>query len=126
VSQQHLQAYLSEYTFRFNRRFYPMTAFNSLLGLGVKTIPDTFTRIDPTKLAAKWRAGLTAYATDPVAQQFMRAGLASRATCAACAWDGCYPAVTSASAARYARQANAADIAEARKLLNTVLERTRS
>jgi transposase-like protein len=42
VSQQHLQAYLSEYTFRFNRRFYPMTAFNSLLGLGVKTIPPTY------------------------------------------------------------------------------------
>jgi len=33
VSQQHLQAYLNEYVFRFNRRFYPMTAFNSILGL---------------------------------------------------------------------------------------------
>ncbi len=53
-----------------------------------KQITDTFTRIDPTKLAANWRAGLTAYATDPVVQQFMRAGLASRAAFAACAWDG--------------------------------------
>jgi transposase-like protein len=33
VSQQHLQAYLNEFVFRFNRRFYPMTAFNSILGL---------------------------------------------------------------------------------------------
>jgi transposase-like protein len=38
VSQQHLQAYLNEYTFRFNRRFYPFSAFRSLLGIagGVK------------------------------------------------------------------------------------------
>jgi transposase-like protein len=33
VSHQHLQAYLNEYTFRFNRRFYPFNAFRSLLGI---------------------------------------------------------------------------------------------
>jgi transposase-like protein len=33
VSQQHLQAYLNEFVFRFNRRFYPMSAFNSILGI---------------------------------------------------------------------------------------------
>ena len=42
TSQHHLQAYLNEYTFRFNRRFYPMTAFNSVLGIAVKTIPPTY------------------------------------------------------------------------------------
>ena len=42
TSQTHLQAYLNEYTFRFNRRFYPMTAFNSVLGLAAKTIPPTY------------------------------------------------------------------------------------
>jgi transposase-like protein len=42
TSQQHLQAYLNEYTFRFNRRFYPMTAFNSVLGIAVKTVPPTY------------------------------------------------------------------------------------
>jgi hypothetical protein len=42
TSQHHLQAYLNEYTFRFNRRFYPMTAFNSVLGLAVKTVPPTY------------------------------------------------------------------------------------
>ena len=31
VSSKHLQAYLNEYVFRFNRRFYPMTSFNSVL-----------------------------------------------------------------------------------------------
>jgi transposase-like protein len=36
VSPRHLQAYLNEYVFRFNRRFYPMTAFNSVLGIGVR------------------------------------------------------------------------------------------
>ncbi len=34
VSPQHLQAYLNEFTFRFNRRFYPFNAFRSLLGIG--------------------------------------------------------------------------------------------
>lgn len=34
VSRQHLQAYLNEFVFRFNRRFYPFVAFNSLLGIG--------------------------------------------------------------------------------------------
>jgi transposase-like protein/DNA-directed RNA polymerase subunit RPC12/RpoP len=40
VSQQHLQAYLNEFTFRFNRRHYPFNAFRSLLGLaGAATAP---------------------------------------------------------------------------------------
>ena len=34
VGQHHLQAYLNEFTFRFNRRFYPFNAFRSLLGIG--------------------------------------------------------------------------------------------
>jgi transposase-like protein len=42
VSQQHLQAYLNEYVFRFKRRFYPMTAFNSVLGLAAHAVPPTY------------------------------------------------------------------------------------
>ena len=42
VEQQHLQAYLNEFVFRFNRRFYPMTAFNSALGLAARSIPPTY------------------------------------------------------------------------------------
>jgi hypothetical protein len=42
VSRRHLQAYLNEYTFRFNRRFYPFTAFNSLLGVGVRVEAPTY------------------------------------------------------------------------------------
>jgi hypothetical protein len=42
VSQQHLQAYLNEYVLRFNRRFYPMTAFNSVLGLVLRAVPPTY------------------------------------------------------------------------------------
>jgi len=35
-----LQAYLNEYTFRFNRRFYPFNTFRSLLGIaGDATAP---------------------------------------------------------------------------------------
>ena len=40
VSHQHLHAYLNEYTFRFNRRFYPFNGFHSLLGIaGTATAP---------------------------------------------------------------------------------------
>lgn len=42
VSPQHLQAYLNEFTFRFNRRFYPFNAFRSLLGIGGATKPPTY------------------------------------------------------------------------------------
>jgi len=50
VSQQHLQAYLNEYVFRFNRRFYPMTAFNSVLGLAARTVPPTYKEL----YSGKW------------------------------------------------------------------------
>ena len=33
VSPKHLQAYLNEFVFRFNRRFWPMVAFDSVLGI---------------------------------------------------------------------------------------------
>jgi hypothetical protein len=42
VSQQHLQSYLNEFVFRFNRRFYPMTAFDSVLGLAVRSEAPTY------------------------------------------------------------------------------------
>ena len=42
VSPQHLQAYLNEFTFRLNRRFFPFTAFQSLLGIGAATEPTTY------------------------------------------------------------------------------------
>lgn len=45
VSQQHLQAYLNEFVFRFNRRFYPMNSFNSILGLASRTVPPTYQQL---------------------------------------------------------------------------------
>ncbi len=42
IARHHLQAYLNEYVFRFNRRFYPMTAFNSVLGLAARVVPPTY------------------------------------------------------------------------------------
>ncbi len=42
IARHHLQAYLNEYVFRFNRRFYPMTAFNSVLGLSARCISPTY------------------------------------------------------------------------------------
>jgi transposase-like protein len=42
VSDKHLQAYLNEFTFRFNRRFYPFNAFRSLLGIGGETESPTY------------------------------------------------------------------------------------
>src|SRR6202011_1543588 len=42
VSPQHLQAYLNEFTFRFNRRFYPFNAFWSLLGISGQAVAPTY------------------------------------------------------------------------------------
>ena len=45
IEHQHLQAYLNEYVFRFNRRFYPMTAFNSVLGLAANSTSPTYAQL---------------------------------------------------------------------------------
>lgn len=45
VEPQHLQAYLNEFTFRFNRRFYPFNAFRSLLGIGADGEGPTYAGI---------------------------------------------------------------------------------
>lgn len=42
VSPQHLQAYLNEYTFRFNRRGTPMAAFQTVLGLAQGRLGRTY------------------------------------------------------------------------------------
>ena len=48
VSKEHLQVYLDEYVFRFNRRRTPMAAFQSLLGLGGQQAPTTYRQIYAT------------------------------------------------------------------------------
>lgn len=45
VSHQHLQAYLNEFTFRFNRRFYPFNAFRSLLGIASDVTAPTYAEL---------------------------------------------------------------------------------
>jgi transposase-like protein len=45
VSSDHLQVYLDEFVFRFNRRGSPMAAFQSLLGLGALHSPTTYEQI---------------------------------------------------------------------------------
>ena len=42
VSSKHLPAYLNEFVFRFNRRFFPMSAFHSLLGIAVRVAGPTY------------------------------------------------------------------------------------
>ena len=42
VSHQHLQAYLNEFTFRFNRRHCPFNAFRSLLGIARGVASPTY------------------------------------------------------------------------------------
>jgi transposase-like protein len=51
VSEKHLQAYLNEYTFRFNRRFYPFNAFRSLLGIAGDANAPTFAEL----YSGKWQ-----------------------------------------------------------------------
>lgn len=50
VSHQHLQAYLNEFTFRFNRRFYPFNAFRSLLGIAGDANAPTYDEL----YSGKW------------------------------------------------------------------------
>lgn len=45
VSPQHLQAYLNEFTFRFNRRFNPFNAFRSLLGIAGDITAPTYAEL---------------------------------------------------------------------------------
>ncbi len=45
VSADHLQAYLNEFAFRFNRRFYPFNAFRSLLGLATEAEAPTYAEL---------------------------------------------------------------------------------
>jgi transposase-like protein len=59
VSKEHLQVYLDEYAFRFNRRRTPMAAFQTLLGLGGQQPPTTYRQIYAQG------PGLTAPVRDP-------------------------------------------------------------
>ncbi len=45
VGPHHLQAYLNEFTFRFNRRFYPFNGFRSLLGIGSGAESPTYAEL---------------------------------------------------------------------------------
>jgi transposase-like protein len=49
VSPQHLHAYLDEFTFRFNRRFYPFNAFRSLLGIAGDVSAPTYAELYAVK-----------------------------------------------------------------------------
>ena len=51
VSHQHLQAYLNEFTFRFNRRFYPFNSFRSLLGIAGEAVAPTYDEL----YSGKWQ-----------------------------------------------------------------------
>ena len=45
VSPEHLDYYLNEFTFRFNRRFYPFNSFRSLLGIAGDAVAPTYAEL---------------------------------------------------------------------------------
>ena len=57
VSPQHLQAYLNEFTFRFNRRFYPFNAFRSLLGISGNVTAPTYAELYAKKSRSTTSSG---------------------------------------------------------------------
>lgn len=57
VSPQHLQAYLNEFTFRFNRRFYPFNAFRSLLGIAGDVTAPTYADLYSAKSRSTTSSG---------------------------------------------------------------------
>ena len=64
VSEQHLQAYLNEYTFRFNRRGTPMAAFQTVLGLARGRLGPTYRGLyGIVKGEKRWR-----HPTNPVSE----------------------------------------------------------
>ena len=77
IGEQHLQAYLNEYVFRFNRRFYPHTAFNSVL-VSLYQTTNMFSTIISTRPAAMFHSafgsgfaglGLVAHSASPTYAQ---------------------------------------------------------
>jgi hypothetical protein len=45
IQRQHLQSYLNEFMFRFNRRFYRSISFRTLLGLGTLQVGPTYREV---------------------------------------------------------------------------------
>jgi transposase-like protein len=64
VRKQHLQAYLNEFTFRFNRRGTPMAAFQTVLGLAGGRLGPTYKGLYGVK---KGRSGWV-HPTNPVSE----------------------------------------------------------
>ena len=74
VSHRHLQAYLNEFVFRFNRRFYPMTAFNSALGLAAHASAPTYKKL----YSGDWTHPATGLAANRIGKHFSSAVRSSR------------------------------------------------
>ena len=55
VSGKHLQAYLNEFTFRFNRRKTPMAAFNAVLRIGTRVPGPTYRQVYRAGRKDGWR-----------------------------------------------------------------------
>ena len=45
VSNEHLQVYMDEFTYRYNRRGTPLSAFQTVLGLGAQQAPTSYQQI---------------------------------------------------------------------------------
>ncbi len=45
VSPKHLQGYLNEFVFRFNRRSWPLVAFESVLNIAARVKSPTYTQL---------------------------------------------------------------------------------
>ena len=75
IAHYHLQAYLNEYVFRFNRRFYPMTAFNSVLGIAAHATSPTYEQL----YSGTWRhpAACNTRNPRPESRRFYRTSSAS-------------------------------------------------
>ena len=64
VSPQHLQAYLNEYTYRFNRRKTPMAGFQTVLGLSSQRLGPTYKGLFGVVKNGHWE-----HPTNPILRQ---------------------------------------------------------
>lgn len=67
LDSKHLPAHLNEFVFRFNRRFAPMTAFNAVLGLTMRSMPADYA----TLYSGTWQPPSGLPAAPPIEKPFL-------------------------------------------------------
>ena len=101
VSPQHPQAYLNEFTFRFNRRFYPFNAFRALLGITADVTAPTYAELYAAKSRPIPSSGCLLQPAKTLSMMHLRSALTIDCALCECSFgDHVHPMVTCMDKAR--------------------------